>query len=144
MGETTVALLPSQDLEAGISYEGIRIESYPMPEPALREAVVNAIVHRDCAVGAPIQIRVYAERLSIWNPGELPENWSRTRPEGVSRCRDGALLEQRDGQGLVELPGEPVVGGARAWVPASDVLRHPRANRVYAVPGRDADADPRP
>jgi ATP-dependent DNA helicase RecG len=48
-----------------------------MPEPALREAVVNAIVRRDYAVAAPVQIRVYAERLSIWNPGELPESRSR-------------------------------------------------------------------
>lgn len=47
-----------------------------MPKPALREAVVNAVVHRDYAVPAPIQIRVYADRLSIWNAGELPENWS--------------------------------------------------------------------
>jgi len=28
------------------------------------------------AVPAPIQIRVYADRLSIWNPGELPESWT--------------------------------------------------------------------
>ena len=47
-----------------------------MPEPALREALLNAVVHRDYAVPAPIQIRVYADRLSIWNPGELPENWT--------------------------------------------------------------------
>ncbi len=56
-----------------------RIESFPMPEPALREALLNAIVHRDYAVPAPIQIRVYEDRLSIWNPGELPEGWSEAK-----------------------------------------------------------------
>jgi hypothetical protein len=31
------------------------------------------------------------------------------------------FVEERSGQVLVELPGEPVVGGLRAWVPKSDV-----------------------
>lgn len=73
----TLEILLTKYLKAGISYEGIqRIESYPMPESALREALLNAVVHRDYAVAAPIQIRVYADRLLIWNPGELPEGWS--------------------------------------------------------------------
>jgi ATP-dependent DNA helicase RecG len=73
----TMDLVLTKYLKAGISYEGIqRIESYPMPESALRETLLNAVIHRDYAVAAPIQIRVYADRLLIWNPGELPEGWS--------------------------------------------------------------------
>jgi len=76
----TMDLLLTKYLKAAISYEGIqRVETYPVPEGALREAVLNAIVHRDYAVAAPIQIRVYADRLWIWNPGELPENWSQAK-----------------------------------------------------------------
>ena len=37
---------------------------------------MNAVVHRDYAIAAPIQIRVYVDRLYIWNPGELPKDWS--------------------------------------------------------------------
>ena len=44
--------------------------------PALREAVLNAVVHKDYAIGAPIQISVYPDKLLIWNPGELPPNWT--------------------------------------------------------------------
>lgn len=56
-------------LKAGIGYDGIyRVESYPMPEPALREALLNAVVHRDYAVPAPIRIRVHDDRLRIYNP----------------------------------------------------------------------------
>jgi ATP-dependent DNA helicase RecG len=44
--------------------------------PALREAVLNAVVHKDYAIGAPIQISVYADKLLIWNRGELPPNWT--------------------------------------------------------------------
>lgn len=47
-----------------------------MPDAALREAVLNAVVHRDHAVGAPVQIRVYENRLKIWNPCVLPEGWT--------------------------------------------------------------------
>ncbi len=76
----TMELLLTKYLKALISYEGIqRVESYPMPESALREAVLNAVVHRDYAVPAPIQIRVYEDRLKIWNPGELPDDWTEAR-----------------------------------------------------------------
>ena len=75
--QKTIELLTSKYLKAVISYRGIdRIETLPVPEAALREAVLNALIHRDYAVGAPIQIRVYDDRLRIWNPGELPERWS--------------------------------------------------------------------
>jgi ATP-dependent DNA helicase RecG len=74
---TTMDLLLTRYLKAGISYEGIqRVETYPVPESALRETVLNAVVHRDYAVAAPIQIRVFPDRLRIWKPGELPENWT--------------------------------------------------------------------
>lgn len=73
----TMELLATKYLKAAISYRGIqRIETLPVPEAALREALLNAIIHRDYSVPAPIQIRVYADRLRIWNPGELPEGWS--------------------------------------------------------------------
>jgi len=59
-----------------VSYEGLqRIETYPVPEPA-REAVLNAVVHKDYASGIPIQISVYPDRLMIWNLGELPADWT--------------------------------------------------------------------
>ncbi len=40
------------------------------------KAVLNALVHRDYAVGAPVQIRVHEDRLRIWNPGALPDGWT--------------------------------------------------------------------
>jgi ATP-dependent DNA helicase RecG len=75
--QRTVEVLLAKYLKAVISYEGLqRVETLPVPEAALREALLNALIHRDYAVGAPIQIRVYDDRLHIWNPGELPEHWS--------------------------------------------------------------------
>ena len=73
----TLDLLHTKYLKALIHYEGIqRIERFPVPRPALREAVLNALVHRVYAVPAPVQIRIYKDRLSIWNPALLPQGWT--------------------------------------------------------------------
>ena len=42
------------------------------PDVAIREAVVNAICHRDYTSTATTQIRIHEDRLEVWNPGELP------------------------------------------------------------------------
>ncbi len=64
-------------LRARIQYEGRqRVESYPMPRVALREVLLNAVVHRDYAVPAPIQVRVHDDRLQVCNPGSLPDGWN--------------------------------------------------------------------
>jgi ATP-dependent DNA helicase RecG len=64
-------------LKASIRYEDIvRVERYPVPRPALREALLNALIHRDYMIPAPVQIRVYDHKLMIWNPATLPEGWT--------------------------------------------------------------------
>jgi ATP-dependent DNA helicase RecG len=60
-----------------IDYEGIaRIEKPPFPEKAIREALLNAIAHKDYSDPNPIQISVYSDHIIFWNPGQLPENWT--------------------------------------------------------------------
>jgi ATP-dependent DNA helicase RecG len=73
----TLEVLQAKYLRAWISYEGLqRIETWPVPMAALREAVLNAVVHKDYASSATIQISVYPDKLMIWNPGELPPHWT--------------------------------------------------------------------
>jgi ATP-dependent DNA helicase RecG len=56
-----------------IEFEGMhRIEKGEYPVPAIREMLLNALVHRNY-MGAPIQIRVYDDKISVWNEGTLPE-----------------------------------------------------------------------
>ena len=75
--EQTLDLLLTKYLKAGISYEGLqRVESFPIPETALREALINAVAHKDYAAAIPIQISVYHDKLMLWNPGHLPEGWT--------------------------------------------------------------------
>ncbi len=53
--------------------EGLqRKEVWEYPLEALREALVNALIHRDYTIPADIQVRIHEDRLEIWNAGELP------------------------------------------------------------------------
>jgi predicted HTH transcriptional regulator len=45
---------------------------YELPREAVAEAVVNAVAHRDYASNASVQVMLFADRLDVWNPGELP------------------------------------------------------------------------
>lgn len=45
---------------------------YELPREAVAEAIVNAVVHRDYASHASVQVMLFSDRLEIWNPGELP------------------------------------------------------------------------
>lgn len=56
-----------------IDFEGLlRIEKGEYPTAALREMLLNALVHRNY-MGSMVQIRVYDNHFSIWNEGTLPE-----------------------------------------------------------------------
>ncbi|GHT62423.1 ATP-dependent DNA helicase [Bacteroidia bacterium] len=75
--EKTMELLLTKYTKALISYRGLsRIETYEYPEKALREALLNAVTHKEYPGGAPVQIRVYSDKIMIWNEGQLPENWT--------------------------------------------------------------------
>ena len=59
-----------------IKFEGLQREEKDMyPAQALREMLLNALVHRTY-MGAPVQMRVFDHQLSIWNEGSLPNGLS--------------------------------------------------------------------
>lgn len=73
----TMDLLTTKYLKASISYSGIqRVEKLPVPEDALREALLNAVTHKDYSISVPIQISVYEDKIMFWNPGQLPADWT--------------------------------------------------------------------
>lgn len=75
--ERTLELLHTKYLKASISYQGVqRRETFLYPDAALREALMNAVVHKDDSSGVPIQISVYEDKLVFWNSGDLPERWT--------------------------------------------------------------------
>ena len=72
MGDKVVEILKNKYLISPIHYEGmVRVETLEIPEDALRELLYNAICHKEYT-GAHIQMRVYNDRITIWNQGGLP------------------------------------------------------------------------
>ncbi|MDO9324340.1 MAG: ATP-binding protein, partial [Methanoregula sp.] len=74
-----------------------RTEIWDYPIKALREAIINALIHRDYFnAGAEIQIRVYDDRVVITNPGGLPEGMTvdELRKEGHRSLPRNTLLAQ--------------------------------------------------
>jgi ATP-dependent DNA helicase RecG len=77
MADKVVDLMYAKYFKGFISYDGLqRIETYPVPMAACREAVLNSIVHRDYSSGVPTQIKVLPDEVAIYNDGQLPENWT--------------------------------------------------------------------
>lgn len=75
--EQVLEILRLKYLKAPIHYEGTtRIDQYPYPLEAIREAVYNAIVHKQYATGIPIQIKVFPDKLIIANKGRPPQEWT--------------------------------------------------------------------
>ena len=88
-----------------------RQDIYEYPEVALREAIVNALAHRDYSHfvrGSHIQVRMFADRLEVQNPGglyggvtvdELKEGQSTRNLLLVQLMEDVHLVENR-GSGI--------------------------------------------
>lgn len=80
-----------------ITGEGRR-DMWEYPPEALREAVVNALVHRDLSPGSrgiQVQIEMFPDRLRIMNPGGLfgAVDIDRLGEEGRSSARNGLLMK---------------------------------------------------
>lgn len=135
-----------------------RRESRELPPLAVREAVVNAVVHRDYASPDDVQVRVYDNRLEIWNPGGLPSSWNGASPPGLGgrgggrgtccqpleggRPRMGSNGSGRAQEGLtargIGSPDSrltrPARGapGRRANLPGPAIFVHPDPLQVYS------------
>lgn len=63
-----------------------------IPEIALQELLVNALIHRDYFISAPIRVLVFADRVEIGNPGHLPNHLSVEQIRyGLSNMRNPLL-----------------------------------------------------
>lgn len=69
-----------------------RQEKWEYPPDAIREAIVNAICHRDYESAANVQIRIFDDRIEVWNPGELPEGLTIEKLKGEHESKPRNLL----------------------------------------------------
>jgi ATP-dependent DNA helicase RecG len=75
-----------------------RADTWEYPETALREAVVNALIHRDlspAALGTQVQVEMYPNRLVVRSPGGLfgPVSLQDLGEAGISSARNATLLK---------------------------------------------------
>lgn len=71
-----------------------RLEKTIIPAFAVREVVVNAIVHRDYSMtGASIKVNVFDDRLEVISPGVLSGNLDLSDiGTGISECRNRSIV----------------------------------------------------
>lgn len=80
-----------------------------VPEAALREAIINALIHRKYSIPGAIKIAVYPNRLEIFSPGNFPgfvdiDNLG----DGTTFLRNPTLARLARTQGLIEKLGSGV------------------------------------
>ena len=106
-----------------------RVDRTPVPVSTLREALVNAVCHRDYAMtGSRILLEVFADRVVVTNPGTLPNHMSRE-----SVMAGGPALAQRT---TGQLHAGPALHGRPRPRLAPHAARHAPTQRQRTRPAR--------
>ena len=88
-----------------------RNEIWDYPLTALREAIINAVVHRDYGDTADIQIKIFEDALQVWSPGYLPFNVTVEDlfdPEHTSKPRNKLIAQIFYDMRLIERYGSGI------------------------------------
>jgi ATP-dependent DNA helicase RecG len=110
MTDRVIEVLKSKYLISPVHYEGLqRIEPLEIPEDALRESLFNSIVHK-LYTGVHIQMKIYNDRIRLWNPGTLPEGMTIEQLLGAhaSQPRNRLITETFYRTGFIESWGRGI------------------------------------
>lgn len=97
--------------------DGMRSDCRQYPEEVVREAVINALVHRDYSIaGTDIMLAIYSDRLEIVSPGRLPNTVTvEGMKAGVRYARNQTLVNIMRDHGYIEAFG---MGISRKMIPS--------------------------
>lgn len=100
-----------RNIHLGARFNGVyRQDVYEIPPDAIRELIVNAVVHRSYIDHSSIQVALYDNRLEITSPGRLPMGQTIDRmKQGYSKIRNEALAEAFAYMGLIEHWGSGIL-----------------------------------
>jgi len=86
---------------------GRRIDAPELPTEALREAVVNALIHRYWLLsGTDVELNIYSDRLEVISPGRLPNGVTPERMRvGLRAARNPMLRDLMRDHGYLEAMG---------------------------------------
>ena len=65
-----------------------RVEIPEIPLEAIREAIINSLIHRDFKNPKSNEVAIYKDRVEIFNPGEFPEGY---KPEDFIEGKEGSM-----------------------------------------------------
>lgn len=154
MIEDSVAWILTK-INVALTVRGARREERPeLPEVALREAVANAVAHRDYQSPSNVQVYVFKDRVEIVSPGGLPEGMNRADLGAKSLPRNPLLFSMLHRMGVVEDIGsgirqildrcrehgvpEPVIDVSGQWV----TVTFPRPDQAGTEPDCEPDSKP--
>ena len=110
--ESALEILRTKYLVSKIKYEDIhRRDILEYPYEALREAIINALIHRDYWGTSNVQIRIYPDKLVIMNEGSLPPEVpvEKLKTEHLSKPRNKLLAEIFFYAGFIEAWGRGTI-----------------------------------
>jgi len=83
------------EVRAWIDEQGIRREHWDYPLEAVREALVNAVAHRDYSIAViDIELALYADRLEVISPGRLPNTVTVEKMRAGYRASRNELIKE--------------------------------------------------
>lgn len=104
-----------------------------LPEEALVELLVNALVHRDFLVSATIRLFIFTDRIEIISPGHLPDSLTSEQIRtGVSNRRNQVLAEHASHILPYRGLGTGVPRALNAW-PKIDLVDQREVNQFKAI-----------
>jgi len=108
--EAAVAFVEKHSTRGAVIGRVRRRDRWSLPPVAVREAIVNAVVHADYSQrGAPIRVAIFHDRLEVENPGLLPFGLTLDDlPLGISKLRNRVIGRVFHELGLVEQWGSGV------------------------------------
>jgi predicted HTH transcriptional regulator len=110
MPEAAIAFLKKHMKKEAVIRQVHRSDRWTVPLVALREAIVNAIVHADYRErGAPLRVAMFEDRIEIENPGLLPLGLTiDDLQHGISRLRNRVIGRVFHELGLIEQWGSGI------------------------------------
>ncbi|MBI5527014.1 MAG: transcriptional regulator, partial [Deltaproteobacteria bacterium] len=76
-----------------VPYQLRRVETPLIPPDAMREILVNALIHRDYSIeGGAVSLAIFDDRVEVWSAGRFPEGIT---PQSLSRTHSSVLRNPR-------------------------------------------------
>ncbi len=93
-----------EQITSGLTVKSGFENLHKIPERAVKEAITNAVIHRDYHAKLDIEIKIFKNRIEIWNAGLFPSNIT---PQNIGRVRATSYRNDLLVKTLREFPSPP-------------------------------------